>query len=318
MFFHSKDLQFNARVTQPDPRFARMLLEAFGGANGELKSAMQYFVQAFSCRNPFPDKYDMLMDIATEELGHLEIVGATIQMLLGPINGKMKDVVEDMAINTMMEGKTAKEDFIHQAFTNPQFLITSPGSPMLTDSNGNPWCATYVTANAELSVDLRSNMAGECRAKIVYEYLIPFTDDPYVKETLGFLMTREVTHFQQFEAALDTIQPNFPPGIFQTNPKYSNLYFNMSKGEDARGPWNEGKSSRLKEEWQYIDNPLEEVENTDGLLNKKIKGSDRTEEQVRKQDEQLAKKRSKEILSATPEKDMKWSKYQNSKKDGKI
>lgn len=318
MFFHSKDLQFNARVTQPDPRFARMLLEAFGGANGELKSAMQYFVQAFSCRNPFPDKYDMLMDIATEELGHLEIVGATIQMLLGPINGKMKDVVEDMAINTMMEGKTAKEDFIHQAFTNPQFLITSPGSPMLTDSNGNPWCATYVTANAELSVDLRSNMAGECRAKIVYEYLIPFTDDPYVKETLGFLMTREVTHFQQFEAALDTIQPNFPPGIFQTNPKYSNLYFNMSKGEDARGPWNEGKSSRLKEEWQYIDNPLEEAENTDGLLNKKIKGSDRTEEQVRKQDEQLAKKRSKEILSATPEKDMKWSKYQNSKKDGKI
>ena len=318
MFFHSKDLQFNVRVTQPDPRFARMLLEAFGGANGELKSAMQYFVQAFSCRNPFPDKYDMLMDIATEELGHLEIVGATIQMLLGPINGKMKDVVEDMAINTMMEGKTAKEDFIHQAFTNPQFLITSPGSPMLTDSNGNPWCATYVTANAELSVDLRSNMAGECRAKIVYEYLIPFTDDPYVKETLGFLMTREVTHFQQFEAALDTIQPNFPPGIFQTNPKYSNLYFNMSKGEDARGPWNEGKSSRLKEEWQYIDNPLEEAENTDGLLNKKIKGSDRTEEQVRKQDEQLAKKRSKEILSATPEKDMKWSKYQNSKKDGKI
>lgn len=92
----------------------------------------------------------------------------------------------------------------------------------------------------------------------------------------------------------------------------------MSKGEDARGPWNEGKSSRLKEEWQYIDNPLEEAENTDGLLNKKIKGSDRTEEQVRKQDEQLAKKRSKEILSATPEKDMKWSKYQNSKKDGKI
>ena len=102
MFYHSKNLQFNARVSNPDPRFARMLLEAFGGANGELKSAMQYFVQAFSCRNPFPDKYDMLMDIATEELGHLEIVGATIQMLLGPVNGQMKDVVENMEINTVM------------------------------------------------------------------------------------------------------------------------------------------------------------------------------------------------------------------------
>ena len=92
MFYHVKDLQFNARVSQPDPRFARVMLEAFGGANGELKSALQYFVQAFSCHNPYPDKYDMLMDIATEEFGHLEIVGATIQMLLGPVNGEMKDV----------------------------------------------------------------------------------------------------------------------------------------------------------------------------------------------------------------------------------
>ena len=100
MFYHVKDLQFNARVSQPDPRFARVLLEAFGGANGELKSALQYFVQAFSCHNPFPDKYDMLMDIATEEFGHLEIVGATIQMLLGNVGGEMKDVLESVDVLT--------------------------------------------------------------------------------------------------------------------------------------------------------------------------------------------------------------------------
>lgn len=313
MFYHVKDLQFNARVSQPDPRFARLLLEQFGGCNGELKAAMQYFVQAFSCRNPYPDKYDMLMDIASEELGHLEIVGATIQMLLGPVNGEMKDVVDNQEIMKMMEGKTTKEDFIHQAFTNPQFLVLAPGSPMLTDSNGNPWSATYVTADAELTVDLRSNIAAESRAKIVYEYLIPFTDDPYVKETLDFLMTREVAHFQQFQAALDTIEPNFPPGIFQTNPKYSNLYYNMSKGEDARGPWNEGVSTHLKEEWQYIDNPIEQVRETEGLLKMEPEGSDRTEESVMKADEMLAKKRSEEILSATPKKDMQWSSYSNKK-----
>ena len=106
MFYHVKDLQFNARVSRPDPRFARILLEAFGGANGELTSAMQYFVQAFSCHNPFPDKYDMLMDIATEELAHLEIVGATIQMLLGPVNGEMKDAAETMDIRKLMDGKS--------------------------------------------------------------------------------------------------------------------------------------------------------------------------------------------------------------------
>lgn len=312
MFYHVKDLQFNARVSKPDPRFARLLLEQFGGANGELKAAMQYFVQAFSCRNPFPEKYDMLMDIATEELGHLEIVGATIQMLLGPVNGKMKEVVENMEINSMLGGKTSKEDFIHQAATNPQFLVLAPGSPMLTDSNGNPWCATYVTANAEPTVDLRSNLAAESRAKIVYEYLIPFTDDPYVKETLGFLMTREVAHYQQFEAALDTIQPNFPPGVFQTDPKYSNLYYNTSKGEDARGPWNEGRSTQLKEEWQYIDDPVEQVRSTNGLLDIEPEGTNRTEDMVCEMDKELAKLRSKQILSATPDKDMKWGNYDSS------
>ena len=311
MFYHVKDLQYNARVSAPDPRFARVLLEAFGGANGELKSAMQYFVQAFSCHNPHPDKYDMLMDIATEELGHLEIVGATIQMLLGPVNGKMKDVAENMEINKMMDGKAAKENFIHQAFTNPQFLVSSPGSPTLTDSNGNPWCATYVSANADLTVDLRSNMAGECRAKIGYENLIPLTDDSYVKETLMFLMTREVTHFQQFEAALETIQPNFPPGVCQTSPKYRNWYFNLSKGKDARGPWNEGESTRLKEEWQYIDDSLQEVRSTNGLVDRKPKGTHRTEKEVQQMDKKLAKERSKEVLSSLPEGAMSWCSYQD-------
>ncbi|WP_304249211.1 manganese catalase family protein [Parabacteroides gordonii] len=320
MFYHVKDLQYNARVSAPDPRFARLLLEQFGGSNGELKAAMQYFVQAFSCRNPFPEKYDMLMDIATEELGHLEIVGATIQMLLGPVNGEMKDVVENMEINKMMNGRVTKEDFIHQAYTNPHFLVLAPGSPALTDSNGNPWSATYVTANAEPTVDLRSNLAAESRAKIMYEYLIPFTDDPYVKETLDFLMTREVAHYQQFEAALDSIKPNFPPGIFQTNPKYSNLYFDMSKEEEARGPWNEGSSTQLKEEWQYIDKPQEYVTSTDGLTNVTPKGTDRTEKMVKEKDEKLAKERKKMILSKTPAKDMQWSHYQpdgNMKKNSK-
>ena len=313
MFYHVKDLQYNARVSAPDPRFARVLLEAFGGANGELKSALQYFVQAFSCHNPHPDKYDMLMDIATEELGHLEIVGATIQMLLGPVNGKMKDVVENMEINMMMNGKGAKEDLIHQAFTNLQFLVTSPGSPTLTDSNGNPWCATYVSANADLTMDLRSNMAGECRAKIVYENLIPLTDDQYVKDTLTCLITLAVTHFQQFEATLETIQPNFPPGVFQTSPKYSNLYFNMSKGKDARGPWNEGESTRLKEEWQYIDDPLQEVRNTNGLVDRKPAGTYRTEKEVQEMDNELAKERSEEVLSSLPDGVMSWCNYQDKK-----
>ncbi|MDY3560558.1 manganese catalase family protein [Gemmata sp. JC673] len=90
MFYHVKELQFDAWVSGPDPHFATLLFEPFGGANGELKAAMQSFVQAFPAKKPFPDKYDMLMDIATEEFSHLEIVGATIQMLLTGVNGELK------------------------------------------------------------------------------------------------------------------------------------------------------------------------------------------------------------------------------------
>src|SRR5881409_4495427 len=105
MFYHVKDLQFNARVSRPDPRFAGLLLEQFGGSNGELKAAMQYFVQAFGVRKPYPDKYDLLMDVATEEFSHLEIVGATITMLLTGINGELKNAAENSEIMQLLDGK---------------------------------------------------------------------------------------------------------------------------------------------------------------------------------------------------------------------
>src|SRR3954470_17293879 len=99
MFQHIKDLQFDARVSRPDPRFANMLLDQFGGGNGELKAAMQYFVQAFGCRRAYPDKYDLLMDIATEEFSHLEIVGATITMLLEGVSGELKDAIHQTSLS---------------------------------------------------------------------------------------------------------------------------------------------------------------------------------------------------------------------------
>jgi Mn-containing catalase len=309
MFYHAKELQFNARVSAPDPRFARILLEQFGGQNGELKAAMQYFTQAFTCKQPFPDKYDMLMDIATEEFSHLEIVGATIQMLLKGVSGELKDASEQDEISTLLGGKAEKEGYIHEAMVNPHFYAVSGGGPTLTDSNGIPWTAAYVNANGDPTVDMRSNMAAESRAKITYEYLMKYTDDPYVRETLRFLMTREVAHYQMFEAALNTIQPNFPPGVLQSDPRYSNTYFNMSSGESVRGPWNEGVSSQLGEEWQYVENPLEKVIETEGLTKCEPKGTERTDASVKAADKALSKERAKEIKAATPKGVSEWSSY---------
>ncbi|PRY84388.1 manganese catalase family protein [Mongoliibacter ruber] len=316
MFHHVKELQFNARVSKPDVRFAKLLLEQFGGPNGELKAAMQYFVQAFGCRKAYPDKYDMLMDIATEEFSHLEIVGATIQMLLTGVNGELKNAADESDLTKVLDGKAAKEDYIQEAMVNPHFFLVSGGTPTLTDSVGNPWSASYIMGMGDLTADLRLNIGAETSAKMVYENLMKFTDDVYVKESLRFLMTREVAHFQMFQAALDTIKPNFPPGILEGDPKFSNKYFNMSKGEEYKGPWNEGKSPLMGEEWQTIEEPRQHVKDTNGLLEEKSKGTDRSEESVQSANKKLSAERKTKIDEANAPKNgvMSWSVYEDSQK----
>lgn len=310
MFYHVKDLQFNARVSKPDPAFATLLLEQFGGANGELAAALRYFVQAFGAKNPYPDKYDLLMDIATEEFSHLEIVGATIQMLLTGINGDIKNAADNSEIMQLLDGKASKENMIHQAMVAPQFFACSAGTPTYTNSQGVPWTAAYINGDGQgdLTSDLRSNIAAETRAKMVYEYLLQFTEDPFVKETLRFLMTREVAHYQMFEAALETVKPNFPMGILQGDPRYTNLYFNMSSGNAIRGPWNQGQSTQLGESWQYIEDPIKHVLETNSLLDQKATGTDNTIEKNNKIEIELGKMRSNLVNMAAPIGPQQWNK----------
>lgn len=313
MFHHVKELEFNARVSKPDPRFASLLLEQFGGGNGELKAAMQYFTQAFAVRKAYPDVYDMLMDIATEELSHLEIVGATLTMLLDGVNGELKDAAETAVLPNLLPNGEEKDRMIHQAMTNPQFLVLSGGAPTLTNSQGVYWTGAYVNANGELTVDLRSDLAAESRAKIVYEYLMQFTDDSYVRDTLGFLMTREIAHYKMFTAALDNIEPNFPPGIFQGDPRYTHLYMNMSNGAPVRGPWNEGQGPWGEgESWEYVENPIDHVVQTQGLVEQPIKGTSHTVEEVQAKEKQLSQKRSQEVKSAVKPGPDQWSTYPQS------
>jgi len=300
MFHHVKELQFDARVSGPDPRFARLLLEQFGGGNGELKAAMQYFVQAFAFRRSYPDKYDLLMDIATEEFSHLEIVGATITMLLAGVNGELKNAVERSSLAKVMDGKGGREELVHEALTSPSFLVLSGGGPVVTDSAGYPWNGHYVNANGDLTVDLRSNIGAESRAKIVYEYLMQFTDDPLVKESLGFLMTREIAHFQMFSAALRDISPNFPPGVLQGDPRFTHTYFNMSEG-DVRGDWNQGEGPwRPGEEWVYVSEPIAHVRETQGLKNQPIAGTSQTPDVIAQMEQELSTMRSTEVKASMP------------------
>ena len=308
MFHHVKDLQFNARVSRPDPRFANLLLEQFGGENGELAAAMQYFTQAFGAKVPHPDKYDMLMDIATEEFSHLEIVGATIQMLLKGVNGELKNAAEQSEIMVAMNGKAAKESVIHAALSaNPQFAIITGGGVTPRNSQGIPWCASYVNSNGDLTVDLRTNLASESRAKLVYEHLMKFTDDPYIHETLSFLMTREVTHYKMFEAALNSIQPNFPPGVLGADPRYLQNVYNLSAGT-VRGPWNEGEIKGMGKEFVYVEDPIGQAQETEGQTNLPD-DFDNELKDAKKLDKEMSKVKSAEVKDAEPEGVAQWSTY---------
>ena len=222
MYHHVKKLMYTVRVDAPDPKFGNMLLEQFGGANGELAAAMQYSVQGLNCEDP--ERKDLLMDIGTEELSHLEIVGALARLHLKPLQ---------------FDREHAEAD--------PLIAIAGGGGVNLFNSQGNPWTADYLKITGELDVDLRSNIAAEARAKIVYERLIRFTDDAGTKDALQFLMTREITHMKAFTAALDSLnKPRFMVGRIPPTPGLVDQFFNTSTGQgedgeiDARGPWNQG------------------------------------------------------------------------------
>lgn len=237
MFMHNKRLMYTVRVSEPNPGLATLMLEQFGGPQGELAAAMRYFTQALADEDP--GRKDMLLDIATEELSHLEVIGSIVSMLNRGVKGQMAEAAMEEAdlyasLNSGGESHTTS--------------ILYGGAPALINSAGVPWTAAYIDSIGDPACDLRSNIAAESRAKIVYERLINCTDDPGVKDALNFLMTREVAHQKSFEKALYAMEPNFPAGKLVGLPAFADKYYDMSQGEgDVRGPWNEG------EQWEFID-----------------------------------------------------------------
>ncbi len=230
MYHHIKKLMYTVNVGEPDPRFGNMLLEQFGGANGELAAAMQYSIQGLNCEDP--DRKDLLMDIGTEELSHLEVVGTLARMHLRPLKENQDSEVD------------------------PLIAIAGGGGVSLYNSMGDAWTADYLKITGELDVDLRSNIAAEARAKIVYERLLNLCDDPGSRDALQFLMTREITHMKAFTAALESLgKDRFTIGQIPPTAGLVDQYFNDSTGEgdngevDATGPWNSGG------DWEIVEAP---------------------------------------------------------------
>ncbi len=188
MFKHEKELFHPVGVERPNPQYAVLLQEQLGGGNGELKAAMQYMSQSFRIKDARIK--DLFMDIAAEELGHMEMVAQTISLL----NGHDVDA----------ERVGAGEIQTHV------ILGLNPG---LINASGYSWTADYVTVTGDLCADILSNIASEQRAKVVYEYLYRQIHDKQVRETIDFLLNREEAHNQMFRMPLTRCRTAAPTVI---------------------------------------------------------------------------------------------------------
>ena len=202
MFKHEKMLFHPVEIEKPNPQYAALLQEQLGGGNGELKAAMQYMSQSFRIKDP--EIKDLFLDIAAEELGHMEMIAQTINLLNGHDVDAMK--VQAGEIQTHV------------------ILGLNPG---LINASGYSWTADYVTVTGDLCADLLSNIASEQRAKVVYEYLYRQINDKKVRETIDFLLNREEAHNALFREAFEKVKDTGSNKDFGVT-KDSTLYFNLS------------------------------------------------------------------------------------------
>ena len=202
MFKHDKALLKEVKVERPNPQYAVLMQEQLGGGNGELKAAMQYLSQSFRIKDP--EIKDLFLDIAAEELSHMEMVAQTINLLNG----------HDVHNESVSAGEI-------------QTHVQCGLAPVLINSSGAPWTADYVTVTGDLVADLLSNIASEQRAKVVYEYLYRQIEDKYVRETIDFLLNREEAHNALFREALNKVKDTGSNKDFGITED-SKLYFDLS------------------------------------------------------------------------------------------
>jgi len=252
MFFHIKELQYHAKPERPDPVYARKLQEVLGGQFGEITVMMQYLFQGWNCRNEGKYK-DLLLDVGTEEIAHVEMLSTMIARLL---DGTPADVQEEAAKQNPVLGAVL-------GGMNPQHVIVSGLGAMPADSMGYPFNAKYIIASGNLLADFRHNLAAESQGRLQVARLYEMTDDRGVKDMLAWLIARDNYHQNMWMAAIaeleaqegDPIVPTtFPKDLEKRAVSYT--LFNFSAGEaSATGRWAQGPSFDGDGTFNYVARP---------------------------------------------------------------
>lgn len=252
MFFRDRRLQFDARPERPDPVYARKLQEVLGGQWGEISVMMSYLFQGWNCRGPA--KYrDMILDIGTEEISHVEMLATMIARLLekGPVDAQ-EEAARDPMVAAVLGGM------------NPQHVIVTGLGASPTDSVGYPWNARYTIASGNLLADFRYNLTAESQGRLQVCRIYNMTTDPGVRRMLSFLIARDTMHQNQWLAAIeelkvDGLEETPVPSAFPQELEYADVayqFWNVSDGDESEaGRWASGPSPDGKGEFQYLARP---------------------------------------------------------------
>ena len=177
MWSYEKKLQYPVNIKNPNPKLAQMIISQYGGPDGELGASMRYLSQRYAM--PYAELKGILTDIGTEELGHLEMIGAIVHQLTRNLS---------------------REQIMNSGFA-PYYVDHTAGIYPAAAS-GVPWTAAYMQSKGDPITDLHEDLAAEQKARTTYDNILRMCDDPDVRDPIKFLRQREVVHYQRFGEAL--------------------------------------------------------------------------------------------------------------------
>ena len=249
MFFHNSKLQYQVKVDKPDPLFAKMLQQAIGGIEGEIRVCLQYLFQAWNSRGP--KKYrDMLLETGTEEMAHIEMLSTAVALNLEGAEHALKEKLasENPAVEAVLGGM------------DPRHILSSGLGAMAVDSNGVPFSGAYVVGTGNIAADMHSNVTAEAGGRALATRLYSLTEDPGMKDMLSFLIARDTMHQNQWLAVLEELGedthpiPNsFPQSKEAQEFSYAFMSTDISKPADPKERWTSGPSVDGKGTFTFVN-----------------------------------------------------------------
>ncbi|WP_420135518.1 manganese catalase family protein [Rhodopseudomonas sp.] len=244
MYYHDKQLQYPVRVEKPDPLFARQLQQAIGGVEGEIRVCMQYFFQAWGARGPTNKYRDLLLNTATEEIGHIEMLATAVALNLenAPLSAQ-EEGAADKVVGAVMGGEGSRQTIegMLQRHVLSTGLAAFPGN-----AEGVPFDCSHIYASGNLAADMYCNVAAETTGRTLAVRLFNSTSDPGMRDMLHFMIARDTMHQQQWLAVIEEMggAAALPiPNSFDQRQEHQRFsYFMMGTGRNG-DPLPEGRFS---------------------------------------------------------------------------